>query len=146
PRRAGISSFGVSGTNAHLILEEGPALKEPEVVERGPWAAIPLIVSAPGAEALPAQAERLGDFLNEYPDLDMADVALASACSRSGLEQRAAVIGADRTELLDALSDLASGRPGQGIVHGRARPDISTAFVFTGQGAQRLGMGRELYG
>ncbi|GDY49987.1 hypothetical protein SVIO_006100 [Streptomyces violaceusniger] len=146
PRRAGISSFGVSGTNAHLILEEGPALKEPEVVERGPWAAVPLIVSAPGAEALPAQAERLGDFLNEYPDLDMADVALASACSRSGLEQRAAVIGADRTELLDALSDLASGRPGQGIVHGRARPDISTAFVFTGQGAQRLGMGRELYG
>ncbi len=145
-RRAGVSSFGVSGTNAHLILEEAPA--QPVLVEDEPESKpiaaefVPLLVSAKSEHALRAQADRLRQWLIEDPDADIRDVAYSSVTSRAQLEWRGAIVGRDSDELLAGLADLAAGAPG--TIEGRAGSD-RTAFLFTGQGAQRIGMGQGLY-
>ncbi len=159
PRRAGVSSFGISGTNAHLILEEAPAAEvtadstetnvEPAADERSgkeapELPATPLPLSAKGPEALREQAERLVSHLGEHPDLDPTDVAFSLATSRAKLEHRATAIGSDREELLEALGALATGKPHPNLIQGRATQG-RLAFLFSGQGAQRPGMGRELY-
>ena len=158
PRRAGISSFGISGTNAHVILEEPPAL---EPVEREPVPAlsgpIPLVLSAKVEPALAEAAKRLAGHIEENPNLDLTDVAYSLATTRTAFEHRAVVIGSDREELLvslAALADRPSGAPSQAAFAGvparglptvgRAR-DGKLAYLFTGQGSQRLGMGQELY-
>nr|WP_062339553.1 type I polyketide synthase [Herbidospora sakaeratensis] len=133
PRRAGVSSFGFSGTNAHVILEQAPA-EEPAPGAALP--AVPWLISAKTEAGLTAQARRLHDFLTERPDLDPADVGRSLATTRTHLGHRAAIVGADRDELLAGLADprpVSTGDPGK------------LAFVFTGQGAQRVGMGRGLY-
>jgi polyene macrolide polyketide synthase len=148
PRRAGVSSFGISGTNAHLILEEAAGEKElgrAESVAAPPPAAMPLLLSAKGEEALAAQAERLASHLRENPDLDPVDVGFSLATGRAALESRAAAIGADREELLAALDALAGGEPHPGLAQGKATAPGRAAFMFTGQGAQRAGMGKGLY-
>ncbi len=132
PRRAGVSSFGFSGTNAHVILEEPPAHDPGTPAEAG---VVPWVVSARSPEALSGQVTRLRDFVNARPDLDPADVAFSLATSRSHLPYRAAVAGASREELLDAL----------GAASGGATTGGKLAVLFTGQGAQRLGMGQGLY-
>ncbi|MGA5423608.1 SDR family NAD(P)-dependent oxidoreductase [Streptomyces lavendulocolor] len=131
-RRAGVSSFGVSGTNAHVIIEEAP-VEEP-VSETGAGGVVPWLVSARSAEALAAQAERLAGFVE--CGVDVRDVAFSLATSRAALEYRAVAVGSDREAL---VAGLRSGRSCR-AVGGRS------AFLFTGQGSQRLGMGRELYG
>ena len=147
PRRAGVSSFGLSGTNAHVIIEEAPR-REPVAEgsgESGPeLPAIPLAVSAKTAEALPAQAKRLIEHLRENPDLDLRDVGFSLATTRAALEHRAVATGADREELLEALAALAAEKPHPSLVQGRAATG-KLAFLFSGQGAQRAGMGKELY-
>ncbi|MEV5346970.1 type I polyketide synthase [Streptomyces achromogenes] len=143
PRRAGVSSFGISGTNAHVILEEAPAAP-PRPVDPPRPAALPLLLSARTTAALRTQAGRLHDALRERPELDLADVATTLALHRAQLEQRAAVVGSDRETLLAALARLAADEPGPGIAKGD-RQTGTTAFLFTGQGAQRIGMGAELY-
>ncbi|MEV6214043.1 type I polyketide synthase [Nocardia sp. NPDC051833] len=143
-RRAGVSSFGVSGTNAHAILEEAPAARS-VVAERaadGPRT-VPLLVSAKSRTALAAQAARLRTWLLDHPDADAADVAYSLATSRAQHEYRAAVLGGDRDDLLDRLGKLAAGTPSTGVVSGTVGSG-KTAFLFTGQGAQRVGMGAEL--
>jgi acyl transferase domain-containing protein/acyl-coenzyme A synthetase/AMP-(fatty) acid ligase/acyl carrier protein len=145
PRRAGVSSFGMSGTNAHLILEEAPGeerLEDVAAPEPARLASIPLPISAKGAAALRAQAARLRSHLIENPDLDPLDVGFSLASSRSRLSHRAVALGADRDELLDSLAALAGGEPAPGAV----APGGKCAFLFTGQGAQHAGMGRELHG
>jgi len=142
-RRAGVSSFGVSGTNAHLILEEAPRSEGEAPAKRVAPPALPLLVSAHGEEALRDQAERLREWIVERPELDPADVAFTLARGRARLEHRAAVVGADREELVERLGALAAGEPGAGVLDGEPR-EGRTAFMFTGQGAQRAGMGREL--
>ncbi|WP_440089733.1 type I polyketide synthase, partial [Streptosporangium sp. LJ11] len=138
PRRAAVSSFGVSGTNAHVIIEQGPVEAE---VEAGavelpvtPW-----LISAKTPEALRGQASRLASWVEERPELDVADAAWTLASGRSVLEQRAVVVGADRVELLTGLRALADGT---------ATPEVAggggLAMLFAGQGSQRVGMGREL--
>ncbi|WP_432011350.1 type I polyketide synthase [Streptomyces cucumeris] len=136
PRRAGVSSFGVSGTNAHIIVEEAPA-EEPVAGEgTAPAAPLPVVVSARTDSALRAQLERLRAHLTARPELSLVDTAYSLVTSRALLDRRAVVVATDRDELLARLADVApeSGVPGQ------------TAFLFTGQGSQRSGMGLELAG
>ncbi|MCX5380988.1 type I polyketide synthase [Streptomyces sp. NBC_00091] len=143
PRRAAVSSFGISGTNAHVILEEAPPL----ATEEPPPASAPLpvwVVSGRDAEAVRAQAGRLLERVSADPELDPADVAFSLATSRAVLGARAAVVAGDRAGLLAGLEALAEGRSASGAVEG-AVSGGKFAFLFSGQGAQRPGMGRELY-
>ncbi|MEV5651698.1 type I polyketide synthase [Nocardia sp. NPDC052254] len=145
-RRAGVSSFGISGTNAHVILEEAPAtpgLVE-DVAKRPNTGVTPLLVSGKGEAGLRAQAARLRSWLAERPEIDMADAAYALATSRAQLDSRGVVLGHDRDELLERLANLADSGSGAGVIEGVAGSG-RTAFLFTGQGAQRAGMGAGLY-
>ncbi|MET9606156.1 type I polyketide synthase [Streptomyces sp. NPDC006512] len=152
PRRAGVSSFGISGTNAHAVIEQAPeearqlapqqAPRPEPAVAGAPF--VPVVLSARDGDALRAQARRLHTRVHADADLSTADVALSLATTRSALEQRAALVAADRTELLGALDALARGEDAPALVRGTAR-EGQVAFLFTGQGSQRLGMGRELH-
>ncbi|HYJ21760.1 MAG TPA: SDR family NAD(P)-dependent oxidoreductase [Solirubrobacterales bacterium] len=147
PRRAGVSSFGISGTNAHVILEEAPVGPDAEddPPTAGPLPATPLLLSARSEPALREQGARLASHLRANPDLDEADVGYSLVTSRAALPHRAAAVGADRAELLEALDALAAGEPHAALAQGRAAAG-KLAFLFSGQGAQRAGMGSELYG
>jgi acyl transferase domain-containing protein/NADP-dependent 3-hydroxy acid dehydrogenase YdfG len=154
PRRAGVSSFGISGTNAHVILEEAPQLDQLAVVEGDESASkppatlgvLPWLMSARGADALREQAERLCVRLAQEPDSEVRDVGFSLAAGRSAFASRAVAIGAERSELLLGLEALSDDRAAAGLVQGEVRPGGDRlVFMFTGQGAQRVGMGRELY-
>ncbi|MEO3765809.1 type I polyketide synthase [Streptomyces sp. B5E4] len=140
PRRAAVSSFGISGTNAHVILEQAE--------ERGAeeHAAAPGVVSWPlsgrTAAALRAQADRLHGFVAERPALRAEEVA-AALVRRTRFDRRAVVVGAGRAELLTGLEALASGVPHDGVVQGSAVPG-KTVFVYPGQGSQWVRMGARL--
>ncbi|MFE7447933.1 type I polyketide synthase, partial [Streptomyces chartreusis] len=132
PRRAGVSSFGISGTNAHVVIEEAPAPRPaslPRPEHRLPT--VPWVVSARSADALRAQLTRLTSM-----DADPLDTGLSLATTRAVLEHRAVLLGPD----LDALQAQLTGPVITGSV-----TDGRTAWMFTGQGSQRAGMGRELY-
>jgi pimaricinolide synthase PimS1 len=134
PRRAAVSSFGISGTNAHAILEQVPEPSEEDTERRpAPWQ--PWVVSARDAAGLRAQAVRLSEV-----DADPADAGFSLGTTRTAFEHRAVLTG-DHRQLLTALAD---GAETPGLVVGRQSPG-KVAFLFTGQGAQRPGMGRELY-
>ncbi|KJY41858.1 hypothetical protein VR41_10550, partial [Streptomyces sp. NRRL B-1568] len=133
-RRAGVSSFGISGTNAHVIVEEAPAAAE--VAETPVVPVVPWVLSGKSPEALTARIEQLRAFVEANPALDVAAVGAALATSRSAFTHRAAVVGTDRASLLAGLEQPAI----QGAVNSG-----QLAFLFTGQGSQRVGMGRELY-
>ncbi|MFF8974815.1 beta-ketoacyl synthase N-terminal-like domain-containing protein, partial [Streptomyces sp. NPDC014995] len=145
PRRAGVSSFGVSGTNAHVVIEEPPAVAAaPEHTDVPELPVTAWTVSAGSAEALPAQAARLSAFLTDRPELGAREVGYALATSRAHLEHRAVVTATDRDGALAGLRALAQGGTGPTTVTDRPS-DGALAVLFTGQGAQRAGMGRELY-
>ncbi|WP_440581277.1 SDR family NAD(P)-dependent oxidoreductase [Streptomyces sp. PT19] len=146
PRRAGVSSFGISGTNAHVILEEAPDDTSDVPADEGRDAdrtsgrcrTVPWVLSGRTDAALRAQAGRLAEHLAGHPHLEPADVG-HTLTTRAAMDRRAVVVGSDREELLRGLAEVASGeQPGDSPVTGR------TAFVFSGQGSQRAGMGREL--
>ncbi|MFF3155621.1 SDR family NAD(P)-dependent oxidoreductase [Streptomyces sp. NPDC057910] len=147
PRRAAVSSFGLSGTNAHVILEQAPqAQAAPEADAAGPVPSVlPLVLTAKSASGLPAQAQRLRAHLEAHPEARLLDVAASLMTSRAALDHRVALTAADRDEALRALLALEQGAPWPGSATARDRSDSLTAFLFTGQGAQRPGMGRELY-
>ncbi|GAA3354191.1 hypothetical protein GCM10017744_010980 [Streptomyces antimycoticus] len=147
PRRAGISAFGVSGTNAHTIIEQAPVQDETEPVQTpaddhgmAPW-----VLSARSPEALRAQAERLRAHLSDGAEPGVLDIAESLVATRSVFEHRAVLLATERETLLRGLETVAAGDDAPGIVQGQAAKAGKTAFLFTGQGAQRLGMGRELY-
>ncbi|MFF1302869.1 alpha/beta fold hydrolase [Streptomyces sp. NPDC058307] len=150
PRRGAVSSFGISGTNAHVILEEPPA--EPAGLttdHAGPATddfghPVPWLVSAKTPDGLREQVRRLHERVSGDPSLQPADVA-RSLVSRSLFEHRAVVIGRTREELLDRLAAVGRGEPATGAVRGTAagRPS-RTVFVFPGQGSQWAGMAAEL--
>ncbi|MDQ2587911.1 SDR family NAD(P)-dependent oxidoreductase [Saccharothrix yanglingensis] len=133
PRRAAVSSFGISGTNAHVVLEHRPR-PEPQVRQRRQ---VPFLLSAKTPQALTAQARRLHDHLADHPELDPADIAFSLATGRSHFDHRAAVLATDTA----GLRELSEGRGARDL----ARPGEPVAFLFTGQGAQHPGMGRELH-
>ncbi len=153
PRRSAVSSFGISGTNAHVILEQAPA-EATESASRatnsgGPdrmgLSALPWVVSARSAEALSAQADRLLAHVQADQRLDPVDVGWSLA-RRSVFEHRAVAVGGDREQLMAGLAAVARDEPGAGVVMGRVGPVGKTVMVFPGQGSQSIGMGRELYG
>ncbi|GLB81276.1 type I polyketide synthase [Mycobacterium kiyosense] len=142
PRRAAVSSFGISGTNAHVILEESPTVEvdAPKRVDK------PTIwpLSARSCVALTNQAQRLLDWVAADDGLSGPNVGWSLASTRSLFGHRAVVVGADRRRLLSELAGLACGEPGSGAVVGQAHPLGRTAFVFPGQGSQWPGMGASL--
>ncbi len=151
PRRAAVSSFGMSGTNAHVIIEEAPVPEAADAVE--PVAPVlsgsdvsAWLVSGRSAEALAGQSGRLREFALARPELGAKDVAWSLATTRSVFENRAVVVGSGREELAAGLAAVATGRPSAGVTTGATVLDGvgRTVFVFPGQGSQWLGMGREL--
>jgi acyl transferase domain-containing protein len=172
PRRAGVSSFGISGTNAHMIVEEAsqgsdlqsssvhfpsdradveskaPESKAPALLSENTAddPVIPWIVSGRDEPALRAQAESLLERVAAGKDLDLRDVGFSLADTRSVFENRAVLLGSRRDEFLEGLAMFVQGAVAKGLVEGEApREGRAVAFLFTGQGSQRNGMGRELY-
>ncbi|WP_452740235.1 type I polyketide synthase [Streptomyces echinoruber] len=184
PRRAGVSAFGVSGTNAHVVLEEAPAPEAPggepsrgkvsggeasggkvsggeasggEVFGGTPAGTpaarpedvrppvVPWLLSARTPEALAAQARSLLTHLGSRPADDDHAVAHTLATRRTLFDHRAVVLGDSHDALVGGLKALAAGETAAHVVADTARRGGRTAFLFSGQGAQRLGMGRELY-
>ncbi|MEV5511313.1 type I polyketide synthase, partial [Streptomyces orinoci] len=144
PRRAAVSSFGISGTNAHVVLEQAPAEEHTREEPSVSGAATPWVVSARTEAGLRAQAERLLTRVSERPELSPVDVGYSLAVTRSRFEHRAVLTGASRDELLAGLRAVAEGQVVSSAVTGYAEPG-KLALLFTGQGSQRAGMGRELY-
>ncbi|MEU0482186.1 type I polyketide synthase, partial [Streptosporangium sp. NPDC006013] len=144
PHRAGVSSFGVSGTNAHVVLEEAPEFEaDAPTADRTPAGVVPVLLSGRTDEALRAQAARLLAHVDGVPETSMDDLAFSLATTRSAFEYRAGVLAADHAELRAGLTALADGGA-TGVIKGHGR-QAKLAVLFTGQGSQRAGMGRELY-
>ncbi|MEU8897603.1 type I polyketide synthase [Nocardia sp. NPDC048505] len=148
PRRAAVSSFGISGTNAHLVVEQytEPVAEPSETAEPEPDAmpVIPWLLSARSPEALLAQAERLSAHAHANPAVSPLDIGLSLSATRATFEHRAVILGRDRAELLDGVQALATGVSTDAVVRGVAGSVTKTTVLFPGQGAQRVGMGREL--
>jgi acyl transferase domain-containing protein/surfactin synthase thioesterase subunit len=156
PRRAGVSAFGISGTNAHVILEEAPpadpvpdqwAADEPSPVV-AKHAVFPWILSGKNPEALRDQADRLREFVTAHPDTDAADLGWSLWHTRAVFDHRAVVVAGDRVQAMAGLQALAAGRSAPGVVTGvspGAGGSSGVGVLLTGQGAQRAGMGQELY-
>ncbi|MFE4374023.1 beta-ketoacyl synthase N-terminal-like domain-containing protein, partial [Streptomyces sp. NPDC056835] len=149
-RRAAVSSFGISGTNAHIILEQpatvirGTVVARPEApaVEPG---VVPWVLSGKSPEALRGQAARLLSFVESGPEPRPVDVGYSLATGRSVFDNSAVVLAGDPADAVRALAALAAGDPDRSVVSGSVVGG-RTAVLFSGQGSQRLGMGRELYG
>ncbi|MFF6976110.1 SDR family NAD(P)-dependent oxidoreductase, partial [Streptomyces tsukubensis] len=144
PRRAAVSSFGISGTNAHLILEQPPT-EEPEPPTH-PRTATPLpwLVSAASPDALRDQARTLHERLSAADGEHPADIGYSLAVTRGALGHRASVTGRDREEQLAGLAALAAGESAAGVLTAEPRAPGKTVFVFPGQGSQWAGMGLKL--
>ena len=143
PRRAAVSAFGISGTNAHVVLEQAPRTATPASTTptSGP---VPLMISAKTPKALQAQAARLVTHLDEHADQSPLDIAYSLAAGRATFLHRAAVIGTDRADLRRGLTAVVDGEPATTVVTGRAGVVGGTVFVFPGQGSQWAGMAVEL--
>ncbi|MGW6393567.1 type I polyketide synthase, partial [Streptomyces sp. NPDC055103] len=139
---AGVSSFGMGGTNCHVVLTEGPALSVSETPAEAP--SLPWVVSGRDASALRAQAARLREFALEKGEFDSRDVAWSLLATRTLFTHRAVVLRDGREDVLDGLGALSEGTPAPGVVSGVVRGG-RLGVMFTGQGAQRAGMGQELY-
>ena len=137
PRRAGISSFGVGGTNAHVVVEQAP--EPPPEGARRPHAL--LLLSARSKDALAAQAARLADWLDAHPQASLDDVAWTLQAGRRQFEHRRILVAADATDAAARLR--AAPAPGESATLQSSATRV--AFMFPGQGAQYPGMARELY-
>ncbi|WP_327416912.1 SDR family NAD(P)-dependent oxidoreductase [Streptomyces sp. NBC_01233] len=157
PRRSAVSSFGISGTNAHVVLEQAPAAEPKPVSEAtAPLPMAPWLLSGHTEAALRAQADRLLAFVSarveqpdpaDRPQVSLPDIGRSLADVPALLAHSAAVVAEDRDGILRALAALAAGAEAPELIAGppAGRGGGKTAFLFTGQGSQRPGMGRELY-
>ena len=138
PRRAGVSSFGVGGTNAHVVLEEAPPI-EPGGAARSRQL---LVLSARSAAGLDQAAARLKEHLAAADTVDFADVAYTLQTGRRAFSHRRALVCCDRDEALQLLAQPDPKR----VFSGKAERQLAgVAFLFPGQGAQYVNMGRTLY-
>lgn len=138
PRRAGVSSFGFTGTNAHVVLEEAPERTASPPAFTAPALVVP--VSGLSTAALRHNARRYSDAMGDAASGSLPELSRTAACGRNHFAHRASVVAATREEAATALIRVAERDDGAAF---RAAPRI--AFLFSGQGAQRPGMGRELY-
>ncbi|MGW4873828.1 type I polyketide synthase [Streptomyces chartreusis] len=150
PRRAAVSAFGISGTNAHVVLEQAPpqSVEEPDATATPPVDTpdVPLLLSARTAPALAEQAARTAQFLRAHPETGPAAAGWSLATTRAAHRHRAVVLGTDRAGLLDSLDALTIGTADPAVVRGTTADSATgPVFVFPGQGSQWWGMGRELY-
>jgi amino acid adenylation domain-containing protein len=139
PRRAAVSSFGIGGTNAHVLVEEGPPPSPSPLPPAGPPSAQLLLLSANSEGALGRLAGRLADHLETTPETPLADVAHTLRVGRRALRYRRAIVAAKGGRAVEALRDAAAA-------FSEATPDARVAFLFPGQGSQYVGMGRGLLG
>ncbi|MFD7529724.1 type I polyketide synthase [Streptomyces sp. NPDC059849] len=141
---AGVTSLGMGGTSCHMVLAgPPPQLDDPSPRRGAPSACVPVLLSARGERALAAQARRMRDRVAGDPGLSVLDAGFSSAVTRRHLDDRASVVAADRAGLVAGLEALAAGQPSGNVLSGRA-VDGRTAFLFSGQGAQRPEMGAGL--
>jgi acyl transferase domain-containing protein/acyl carrier protein len=140
PRRGAVSAFGISGTNAHVILESAPDDTTPV----DPGGSLPWLLSARDEQALRDQAGRLHAHLRARPEFDVSAVGRTLATGRARLDHRAALAAGDRAELLRGLRALAAGDDDPALRRGIAGREPRTVFVFPGQGSQWAGMAVEL--
>ncbi|MGW5355869.1 type I polyketide synthase, partial [Streptomyces sp. NPDC004031] len=146
PLVAGVSSFGMGGTNCHVVLEDAPVVAEEVPSAESPVVSgvVPWVVSGRGGGAVAGQAGRLLEVVSAG-EVSPVDVAVSLIGSRAVFEDRAVVLGSGREELLAGLAALADGAEVPGVVRGRAAGEGRVAVLFTGQGSQRPGMGAGLY-
>ncbi|MRH91235.1 SDR family NAD(P)-dependent oxidoreductase [Nocardia sp. SYP-A9097] len=146
PRRAGVSAFGVSGTNAHVILEQAPA-PEPSADQRvpGQTGVLPLVFSGVSPEGLRGQANRLAGLLSADESAEMGSIASSLVRERVVFESRGVVLTSDRDEARAALRAVAEHKVVPGAVTGTGNVTGTVGVVFAGQGSQRSGAGAELY-
>ena len=138
PRRAGVTSLGIGGTNAHVVLEEAPAMERS--LSNKPSQLI--VLSAKTTSALDLATRNLARHLRENPDLHLADVAFTSQVGRKAFSHRRIMVAASTRDAANALTTSDAGR----IFSGAAEPAApSVAFMFSGQGSQYVNMGREMY-
>ncbi|MFJ8888257.1 type I polyketide synthase [Streptomyces sp. NPDC102402] len=148
PRRAGVSAFGMGGTNAHVILEQAPeAPRPPRTADGAAAGVLPWVLSARSEQALREQAARLRDLVAADPCLSPVDIGHSLASTRSVFEHRAVVLGDGREETLAGLDLIAAGGDSARALRGTAAegPFGPVVFVFPGQGSQWLAMGRRMY-
>ncbi|MEV5645945.1 amino acid adenylation domain-containing protein [Streptomyces flaveolus] len=143
PRRAGVSAFGIGGTNAHVVLEEAPAPVVDESAADGTDGALPVVLSARDTNALRAQAARWADWLDAHPEVPLRRVAVSAATRREHFGARASVTAATAAEAGAAFAALAERRSHPALDEGTAA-DRRVVFVFPGQDTEWAGMGREL--
>lgn len=142
-RAAAVSSFGLSGTNAHLILEQAPPPAPPAPDDRRPASVLPL--SARSETALTALAGRYAERLADGDGTPLADLCYSAGTGRSHFRHRLAAVGSTREEIAGQLAAFSNGEIAPGLVQGEADGPDEVVFLFTGQGAQRPGMARGLY-
>ena len=144
-RIGGVSSFGFSGTNAHLLVEEAPEIAANAVVAEEPGQQL-FVLSAKDQTALAALARRYANEFSLRTDDDLADICFSASIAKAQHPQRAAVLARSSSELVDRLTALAEGRSCEGVRTARVtrRDPPRIAFLFTGQGAQYAGMARQL--
>ncbi|MEO3814018.1 SDR family NAD(P)-dependent oxidoreductase [Sphaerisporangium sp. B11E5] len=144
PRRFGVSAFGMSGTNAHVVIEEPPPAPDPVPEPEPPGGPVPLVLSAKSARALRGEAVRLREYLLRHPGVPLAAVAAELAHTRAGFAHRAVVVAGDRDEALAGLAAVADGSPAASVVTGHAPSPRRAVFLYPGQGAQWEGMAQAL--
>ena len=149
PRVAGVSSFGFSGTNAHVILEEAPgevgrrAAAPVEEPDDRRFSVLPLSARTPAA--LVQLADRYRSWLSAHPDADLSEVCLTAGAGRAHFEHRAALVVNSTESATELLGALADDRPAPGLMRGACDDKPKTAWLFPGQGSQFAGMARELF-
>lgn len=142
--RIGISSFGYSGTNVHMILEEAPRIPSRKVTSQ-PALPLPFLISAKTTTALQEQAARLHTWLNQSDNLNLIDLAASLATTRSHFNHRAIMITEQPQILLENLSALAQGKNSEKVQLAEVNHVGKLALLFTGQGSQYAGMGYTCY-
>ena len=145
PRRAGVNSLGIGGTNAHAILEEAPAvIRTASKAERS---AHVLMVTARNEVALRQYAGRFARYFTEHPDVNLADVCFTANTGRKVFDQRVSIVGATAQDFIAQLTAIENNEPSSSAFQHNAKASAKSkiGFLFTGQGSQYPDMGRHLY-